>query len=82
MIEECDGNDTSNYEADWISNAVPIRNNITSKCLRYQRNFVENLTNNETCGKELFNRNRTINCDRFVYESDKVTIAQDVSNNI
>lgn len=50
-----------------------------SKCLRYENNVSEIVVvNNDTCNAKLFNKNITIRCDRFVYESDKITITQDV----
>lgn len=50
-----------------------------SRCLRFENNTAfSSDVSNKTCGSELFNKNRTVTCDRFVYEDEKITITQDV----
>ncbi|KAK4883414.1 hypothetical protein RN001_006733 [Aquatica leii] len=72
-IPECESN-PAQFKPHWWKNAIPAENENPSKCSRFQR------LNNSTkeCNFSDFNRLVVEHCKQFVYETEEISILQDV----
>lgn len=71
-----DGGIPSEYHPEWLANAVPYKNNKPANCDRYKP-FHNDSTPGLYCGAKDFDHSNVVRCDRFVYESEEVTIVKD-----
>lgn len=76
-IPACD-TEPAEYTPNWLIHAVPYNNDLPEKCFSYM-NTVENST--QCYDIDLFNMTEKISCDEFVYETDEVTLLNEVSKN-
>lgn len=80
-IPECEDGTSAHpeYYPDWLNSAVPMsRNGGPARCER----FVSKVSTNnetETCSPDMFYHNKTLRCDRFVFNTKDTTILNDVS---
>ncbi|XP_050348948.1 organic cation transporter protein-like [Nymphalis io] len=69
LIPECEGREGATFSPSWVLNAIPASGSSFDSCQRFAASdIISNLTG-EMCPKEMFNRDRIINCDKFVYEN-------------
>lgn len=65
VIPECEQDGVTEFSPDWILNAVPVSGSSFDNCVRFP-----NVTSRGGhCPAELFDRNRTVVCEKFVYEN-------------
>lgn len=77
-IPECEELSNSSYNTSWIDNAIPSKNKIRQKCLRFE--YLKNATSNfDSCDVNSFNTQHEIECNEFVYETDEKTLATRVN---
>ncbi|XP_047531439.1 organic cation transporter protein-like [Vanessa atalanta] len=69
LIPECENREDATFSPSWVLNAIPASGSSFDNCQRFaESEIISNLTN-EVCPTEMFNRDRLINCDKFVYEN-------------
>ncbi|XP_072933033.1 organic cation transporter protein-like [Epargyreus clarus] len=66
VIPECEQDGVTEFEPEWILNAVPAAGNSFDNCVRFASVAS---SRSGHCPAELFDRNRTVNCEGFVYEN-------------
>ena len=84
-IPECDGQDAI-YKPEWLRDAVPYTDDKPSSCDRY-RSFnashaaaAEFAANNETaCWPDIFDNSTTVKCQEWVFDTEELTIANEVT---
>lgn len=76
-IPECDAIEPM-YEAPWLKNAIPFYKDHPSTCDRYSP-AVHNDTHYRMCPSNLFVNTSIERCDKFVFDTEDVTILQEVS---
>lgn len=62
----------------WLSNAVPYAKGKPSNCYRYPNSTILNHTINDTCDIS-FDDTKQIQCNEYVYQTDEISILNDVS---
>lgn len=69
------------FRTPWLQNAIPSgRNHQPSRCQRYPLISNSNISlAGPTCPASMFNKSSTYKCDRFVFDTDEINIANDVS---
>lgn len=78
-IPECDSLESNvKLKPDWIADAVPIGSNgKPSQCLRYMPELTSS-SKDSTCPGWSFNRSQTEQCGDFVYDTEEVTLVNEV----
>ncbi|CAH0397410.1 unnamed protein product [Chilo suppressalis] len=68
LIPECDG-DSPEFRPTWIYDAIPSTSSGFDECQRFAINltFQEELPVEAFCHRNIFNRNVTLSCDKYVY---------------
>lgn len=78
-IPNCDqvsaGGIPAEYDPKWLSNAIPYKNDKPAKCHRYRSFHNDSLPG--LCNAQDFDRSNVVRCEKFVYESEEVTIVKD-----
>ncbi|XP_063535088.1 organic cation transporter protein-like [Cydia strobilella] len=71
LIPECESTDQSiDFSPAWILNAVPAAGSSFDGCQRYANiSTNDNANVSATCPVSLFDTNKVINCEEFVYEN-------------
>ncbi|KPJ16068.1 Organic cation transporter protein [Papilio machaon] len=68
LIPECEGGDAIDFSPPWILNAVPGSSSGSfDSCQRFAN--VSALTRPDTCPASLFDRQRVVECEEFVYQN-------------
>lgn len=96
-IPECDDIEYSQYDTEWLKNAVPFMQSKPSKCYRYESTtnteiIPSHITNsdrqtnivNQFCAKEeSFNKSHIVRCnqDGLIFRTDEISIANEVMRN-
>jgi MFS family permease len=67
-IPECDGN-TTEFAPSWLHNAVPTTSTGFDECNRFvsNKNMTSEMINEEFCTIDMFDQNKTIPCEDFIY---------------
>ncbi|XP_046977871.1 organic cation transporter protein-like [Vanessa cardui] len=68
LIPECEGTEDATFSPPWVLNAIPASGSSFDNCQRFAASEVISNLTKEVCPTEMFNRDRLINCDKFVYE--------------
>ncbi|CAH1102516.1 unnamed protein product [Psylliodes chrysocephalus] len=74
-IPECDTS-PPDYDAGFLTNAVPFKNKLPSKCETFLYNF-SNVEPPIICTPDVFDKSGTRKCNDFVYETDVWSILQE-----
>lgn len=74
-IPICD-TEPAEYEPQWLIHAVPFDRAAPEKCFRYE-NTIENAS--QCYDVNMFNATNRIRCDEFIYETEEVTLLNEVS---
>lgn len=69
-IPECEDSNTSIYNSSWVEDAIPFKNKLPEKCLRYE--YLN--SSSDSCSADSFNTQRTIECDDFIFETEEKTL--------
>ncbi|KAJ2951329.1 hypothetical protein O0L34_g5730 [Tuta absoluta] len=77
LIPECEVADSALFQPPWLSNAVPASGSGFSNCQRFANlTSPSTSTISSTCPATLFDRQRELDCEEFLYEN-KETIVYD-----
>ncbi|XP_063381500.1 organic cation transporter protein-like [Cydia fagiglandana] len=76
LIPECESTDQSiDFSPAWIFNAVPAASSSFNGCQRFANiSTNDNANVSETCPVSLFDTNKVINCEEFVYENTNTVV--------
>lgn len=81
-IPQCDHAEVDLYIPDWLEFTTPFtKNKVPEKCLQYQfdgdNDFMQYV--NHQCSRQYFNQSKVVPCHEFVYNTDSLTILNDVN---
>lgn len=74
-VPGCDDVQTTWHPA-WLNETVPMRNGVPAQCEMFAPISNSSL-DNDSCDASNFDTSAVIQCDKFVYEEDEVTIVND-----
>ncbi|XP_039443584.2 organic cation transporter protein-like [Culex pipiens pallens] len=74
-VPGCDDVQTTWHPA-WLNETVPMRNGVPAQCEMFAPISNSSL-DNDSCDVSKFDTSAVIQCDKFVYEEDEVTIVND-----
>lgn len=86
IIPECENVTNTEYNTNWMQNAIPMENSAPAKCLRYGSNDeminttdeIDHINGNtDFCPRQLFNQSNVIRCDQFAYKTNKMSIVSE-----
>lgn len=86
MITHCDDTNSLEFDADWVSNAIPYENSKPMKCHQYEARIQNQSIAHSSeslysfCDKDAFNNMSIVRCDShsLVYRTDEISIANAV----
>lgn len=67
-ISECDSNNETHFNSEWVKYSVPFSNNEPARCNRY--NTIKQF-DGEPCVRDNFNVSDIIQCDDFIFKDER-----------
>lgn len=71
-ISECETNSSTNFNPNWIENAVPFDDGNPSTCYRYK--FLDDTE----CSATSFDKTNIYRCDEYMYNTNDKTLVNEV----